>query len=97
MHSGWSKEIELSKQNSTHHPLIVNNPIDKKSSEFMRRKMQWGKMAVSEDYASCWVYKDLTVTTKKIRALLTAARAPGEKDEGQVRPTCIRDTGWAQR
>jgi len=53
LHNEWSKEIEPSKQNSTHHPLIVNNPIDKKGSEFMRRNMQWGKMAVSEDYASC--------------------------------------------
>jgi len=33
------------------------------------------KMAVSEDHASCWVHKDLTVTTNKIQALLTAARA----------------------
>jgi len=33
------------------------------------------KMAVSEDHASCWVHKDLTVTTKQIQALLTAAKA----------------------
>jgi len=26
------------------------------------------KMAVSEDHASCWVHKDLTVTTKQIQA-----------------------------
>jgi len=32
------------------------------------------KMPVSEDHASCWVHKDLTVTTKQIQALLTAAR-----------------------
>jgi len=38
-------------------------------------------MAVSEDHASCWVFKDLTVTTKQIQALLTAARASGGKDE----------------
>jgi len=44
-------------------------------------------MAVSEDHASCWVHKDLTVTTKKIWTLLTAARASGEKDECQVRLT----------
>jgi len=25
------------------------------------------KMAVSEDHASCWVHKDLTVTTKEFR------------------------------
>jgi len=25
------------------------------------------KMAVSEDHASCWVHKDLTVTTKQIQ------------------------------
>ena len=39
------------------------------------------KMAVSEDHASCWVHKDLTVTTKQIQALLTAERASGGKDE----------------
>jgi len=56
------------------------------------------KMAVSEDHASCWVHKDLIVTTKQIQALLTAARASSGKDERQVRLTGIkRDTGWAQR
>ena len=30
-----------SRQNSTHHPLIVNNPIDKKGLEFMRTNMRW--------------------------------------------------------
>jgi len=44
-------------------------------------------MAVSEDHASCWVHKDLTVKTKQIQALLTAARASGGKDECQVRMT----------
>jgi len=34
LHSEWSKEIEPSKQSSTHHPLIVSNPIDKKGLEF---------------------------------------------------------------
>jgi len=43
------------------------------------------KMAVSENHASCWVHKDLTVTTNQIQALLTAARALGGKDECQVR------------
>ena len=33
-------------------------------------------MAVSEDHASYWVHKDLTVT-KQIQALFTAARASG--------------------
>jgi len=47
------------------------------------------KMAVSEDHASCWVHKDLIVTTKQIQALLTAARASGGKDECQVRLTGI--------
>jgi len=49
------------------------------------------KMAVSEDHALCWVHKDLTVTTKQILALLTAARASGRnlKDECQVRLTGI--------
>ena len=45
------------------------------------------KMAVSEDHASHWVHKDLTVTTKHIQALLTAARASGGKDKCQVRLT----------
>jgi len=39
LHSEWSKEIEPSRQNSTHHPLIVSDPIDKKDSEFMREFM----------------------------------------------------------
>jgi len=41
LHSAWSKEIEPSGQSSTYHPLVVNNPIDKKGLEFMRRSMQW--------------------------------------------------------
>jgi len=41
LRSKWSKEIEPSRQSSTHRPLSVSNPIDKKSSEFMRRSMQW--------------------------------------------------------
>jgi len=41
LHSEWSKEIEPSGQSSTHLPLVVSNPIDKKSSEFMRRSMRW--------------------------------------------------------
>jgi len=40
-HSEWSKEIEPSGQSSIHHPLVVNNPIDKKGSEFMRGSMRW--------------------------------------------------------
>jgi len=51
-------------------------------------------MAVSEDHASCWVHKDLTVTTKQIHALLTAARAQGGKDECQVRLTGIEREYW---
>jgi len=41
LHSECSQEIEPSRQSSTHHPLIVINPIDKKGSEFMRRSMRW--------------------------------------------------------
>jgi len=41
LHSEWSKEIEPSWQSSTHHQLVVSNPIDKKDSEFMRRSMRW--------------------------------------------------------
>ena len=36
-HSEWSKEIEPSGQSSTHHPLVVSNPIDEKGLEFMRK------------------------------------------------------------
>ena len=52
------------------------------------------KMAVREDHASCWVHKDLPVTTEKNRALLTAARASGGKDECQVRLTGIEQEYW---
>jgi len=51
-------------------------------------------MAVSEDRVACWVQKDLTVTTKQIWALLTAARASGGKDECQVRQTNIEQEYW---
>jgi len=51
-------------------------------------------MAASEDYASCWVRKDLTVTTYQIQALLTAARALGGKDECQVQLTGIEREYW---
>ena len=52
------------------------------------------KMAVSEDYASCWVHKDLTVITKQIQDLLTGARASGGKDECQVRLIGIEREYW---
>jgi len=48
------------------------------------------KMAVSEDHTSCWVHKDLTVTTKQIQA----ARASGRKDKCQVRLTGIEPKYW---
>jgi len=51
-------------------------------------------MAMSEDHASCWVHKDLTVTSKQIRALLTAARASSGKDECQVRLTGSERVYW---
>ena len=41
LHSVRSKEIEPSRQSSTHHLLIVSNPIDEKGLEFMRRSMRW--------------------------------------------------------
>jgi len=63
------------------------------------RYRSWGKqgnikMAVSEDHASCWVDKDLTVTTKQIQALLTVAGASGGKDECQVRLTGMEREYW---
>jgi len=51
-------------------------------------------MAVIEDHAACWVYKDHNVTTKQIQALLTAARASGGKDECQIRLTGIEREYW---
>ena len=51
-------------------------------------------MAVSEDHASSWVHKDLTVTTKQIQALLTAARASGRKGKCQVQLTGIEREYW---
>jgi len=51
-------------------------------------------MAVSEDQASCWVHKDVTVTTKQIQALSTVARESGGKDECQVRLTGIELEYW---
>jgi len=41
LHSECSNVIQPLRQNSTHHPLIVSYPIDKKGSEFMRRNMRW--------------------------------------------------------
>ena len=52
------------------------------------------KMVVSEDHASCWVHKDLTVTTKQIQALLIAARASDGKVECQVRQRGIEWECW---
>jgi len=52
------------------------------------------KMAMSKDHTSCWVHKDLTVTTKKIQALWTAARASCRKDKCQVRLTGIEREYW---
>jgi len=40
LHSEWSKDVEHSRQSSTHYALIVSNPIDKKGSEFMLRSMR---------------------------------------------------------
>jgi len=51
LHSEGVKEIEPSGQSSTHHPLIVSDPIDKKGSEFIRRSMQWE--APSMPIAAC--------------------------------------------
>jgi len=41
LHCERSKEIEPSGQSSTHHPLVVSIPVDKKGSQFMRRSMRW--------------------------------------------------------
>ena len=51
-------------------------------------------MAMSEEHASCWVHKDLTVPTKQIQVLFTAARASGGKDECQVRLIGIEREYW---
>jgi len=36
LHSEWSEEIKPPGRSSTHHPLVVSNPIDKKGLEFRR-------------------------------------------------------------
>jgi len=41
LHVEQSKEIAPSRQNPTHHPLIISNTIDKKGLEFMRKSMRW--------------------------------------------------------
>jgi len=41
LHSEWSKEIEPSMQNSTHHPLIVSKPTHKKGLEIMHSNVRW--------------------------------------------------------
>jgi len=46
LHSEWSKVIEPSRQSSTHHPLIVSNPIDKKGLKFMRGSMRWETLSM---------------------------------------------------
>jgi len=51
-------------------------------------------IAVSEDHTLRQTYKDLTVTTQQIQALLTVARASGGKDECQVRLTGIEQEYW---
>jgi len=51
-------------------------------------------MAMREDHASCWLHKDLIVTTKQIQALLTAARASGGKEECQLRLKGIEREYW---
>jgi len=48
------------------------------------------KMALSEEHVSCWVHKNLTVTTKRIQALLTAARASGVGRKGRMSSTTDR-------
>jgi len=52
------------------------------------------QMAVSKDHASCWVHKDLTVTTKRIRAMFTTASMLGGKDECQVRLIGVEREYW---
>ena len=51
-------------------------------------------MKMSEDHTSCWDQIDLAVTTKRIWALLTAARASVRKDQCQVRLTGIERVYW---
>jgi len=83
-HSEWSKEIEPSRQSSTHHPLIVSNPIDKKGSEFMRRSMQWElpsmPTAAYDPYLLCEQETPLehAVATKRVSKNLQQGRSDGE-------------------
>ena len=49
---------------------------------------------IGRENTTRWVHKDLTVTTKQIQALLTAARASGGKNECQVRLSGIEREYW---
>ena len=77
---------------------MLGKYLSDKTIQSVRYRTWWKqgniKMAVSEDHASCWVHKDLTITTKKIWALLTATRTSGGKDECQVRRTGIEREYW---
>ena len=81
-HFGWAKKIFSNfDETQSKEAKRKNNESKKKThrGQNVRYRSWWKqgniKMAVSEDHASCWIHKDLTVTTKKNWALLTAARA----------------------
>ena len=61
----WCRSKKVAKESRTIEVMVEASP----------------SLIAIEDHASCWVHKDLTVTTKQIQALLTAARASGRKDE----------------
>jgi len=48
------------------------------------------KMAVSEDHASCWVHKNLTVTTKQIQASKFVDSSEGVGRKGRMSSTTDR-------
>ena len=90
----WPRPTTLTLTWSPTHFLIYHSPTQLKSS--------WWNYSISYqisyqyliEYFICWVHKDLTVTTKQIQDLLTAARASGGEDECQVRLTGIERKYW---
>jgi len=68
----------------------INNGLQCENVRYRSWRKQGNiNVTVSEDQASSLVHKDLTVTTQKNRASLTAARASSGKDESRVWLICI--------
>ena len=92
LHSEWSKEIEPSGQSSTHHPLVVSNPIDKKGSEAMRRSMRWDSMPTAAcDPCNQAHGRDNKASKTTSRTRLQ--RAPNTKHTARSTACCLDSLG----